>query len=66
MRILAPSTVFFTAKVSRSITKVSGVTWPPTTASPRPKLALTIISPRSPVPGLAVKRMPEASAGTMT
>ena len=51
--------------VARSTTQVSGVTWPPTTASPRPKLALTIASERSPVAGFAVNRMPETSDGTM-
>ena len=66
IRSLVPSTVSFGPRVSRSITTVSGVTSPPTTDSPRPKLALTIISARSPVPGLAVNKIPETSAGTMT
>jgi hypothetical protein len=44
---------------------VSGVTRPATIASPSPKLALTSISVRSPVVGLAVNRTPETSAGTI-
>ena len=65
IRSLSPTTVSFAVRVSRSMTNVSGVTCPPTTASPKPKLALTINSCRSPVPGFAVNRMPETSAGTI-
>ena len=60
-----PIIVSFAVRDSLSTMLVSGVTWPPTTASPSPKLALTIISDRSPVAGFAVKRMPETSEGTM-
>ena len=43
---------------------VSGVTSPPTIASPSPQAALITASLRLPVSGLAVNRMPAASAGT--
>ena len=62
---LAPMIVSVACMVSRSTVYVSGVTWPPTTASPRPKLALMIISERSPVAGLAVNRMPDTSDSTI-
>ena len=55
-----------TARSALSTMYVSGVTWPLTTASPRPKLALMTISLRSPVAGLAVKMMPATSDGTIT
>ena len=52
-------------KVFRSTTNASAVTSPPTTASPRPRLALTINSSRSPVTGFAVKTIPETFAGAI-
>ena len=46
-------------------TKRSGVTWPDTTASPKPGLASMTISSRAPVTGLAVNITPAISAGTI-
>ena len=52
------------ARVCLSTMNVSGVTCPPTIASPSPQAALIITLSRAPVRGLAVKRMPATSAGT--
>ena len=50
--------------VGFSMVSVSGVTCPPTIASPSPQAALIITWSRDPVIGFAVKRMPATSAGT--
>ncbi|GAB2958037.1 hypothetical protein GCM10027184_01190 [Saccharothrix stipae] len=50
---------------SADTTYSSGVTVPPTRASPRPGAALTTVSVREPVTGLAVNSTPAASAGTI-
>ena len=47
---------------ARSTVIASGVTWPPTTASPRPQAALISIMVSSPVTGSAVNTIPDASA----
>ena len=46
----------------RSTTKVSGLTSPPTTASPRPQAALMVIALSSPVTGSTVNITPEVCA----
>ncbi|MBK8796528.1 MAG: hypothetical protein IPM07_09220 [Anaerolineales bacterium] len=51
--------------VDFATTTVSGVTSPPTIASPSPHAALITSWLRSPSSGLAVKRMPAASASTI-
>ena len=62
MTVLWP--VLARATTPRLTVTVSGVTSPPTTASPSPQEALITVSVRVPVTGSAVKRIPDASAGT--
>ena len=62
MTVLAP--VVARTTTPRVTVTVSGVTCPPTTASPSPQEALITVSVRVPVTGSAVNRIPDASAGT--
>ena len=54
-----------TRPLSPSTTSVSGVTRPPTTASPSPQVALITARSRRPLTGSAVNNIPAASAGAI-